>query len=107
MIFAIESHLKANRGVGSFEEFKASAKDLVTATLAYRLASDEVKPSLRMLFGLIAEYIQRTEPTQEIQAKYAKTLLGVRSAKAVEEWVTKNRKILLSLNSNKDWLGIV
>ena len=107
MIFAIESHLMANRGVGSFEEFKASAEELITATLAYQLASDEVKPSLRTLFRLIAEHIQEAEPAPEAQAKYARTLLGVRSAKAIEKWVTDNRELLLSLGSNEGWLAMV
>ena len=107
MIFAVESHLMANRGAGSFEEFKAAAEELITATLAYQLASDDVKPSLRTLFGLIAENIQQTEPAPEAQAKYARTLLGVRSAKTVEQWVTENREFLLSLDSNEDWLALV
>lgn len=107
MVFAIESHLMANRGAVSFEEFKTSAEDLITATLAYQLASDEAKTSLRALFGLIAEHIQQTEPAPEAQAKYARTLLGVRSAKAIEKWVTDNRELLLSLQSSKDWLAMV
>lgn len=107
MVFAVESYLMANRGTSAFDEFKASAEELSMATLAYQLASDEVKPALRSLFSLIAEHIQLTEPVPETQASYAKTLLGVRSAKAVEKWVTENREFLLSLDSNEDWLAMV
>jgi len=107
MVFAVESYLMANRGTGAFEEFKSSAEELAAATLAHHLASDEVKTALRTLFSLVAEHIQQHEPATEIQAKYARTLLGVRSSKAVEKWVTDNREFLLSLDSNDDWLAVV
>ncbi len=38
---------------------------------------------------------------------YSKTLLGVKSAKAVEQWVNDNRAFLLALDSNEDWLAMV
>jgi POLQ-like helicase len=107
MIFAVESHLMANRGSDKFEVFKASSEGLAAATLAHHLASDEVKPALQSLFGLIAEHIQQSAASPKTQAQYAKTLLGVRSAKAIENWVSDNRDLLLSLESNDDWLKIV
>jgi len=107
MVFAIESHLMANRGTNSFDQYKAAVEKLAMATLAYQLASDEVKIELCALFSLVAEHIQRTEPAPEVQARYAKTLLGVRSAKAIEKWATDNREFLLSLVSNEDWLAAV
>ncbi len=97
----------ANRGAKPFEEFKVSAEQLATATLAYQLASDEIKPELKTLFALIAEHVQLTEPEPEIQAQYAKTLLGVKGAKAVETWVADNRERLLLLDSNQEWLAAV
>jgi hypothetical protein len=77
------------------------------STLAFHLAADEVKPAIRTLFTYVAEYLQQQERSPERQAVYSKTLLGVRSAKAVEEWVTDNRDILLALDSNEDWLTVV
>ena len=107
LIFALESYLMANRGTSSFDKFKAEAEQLATSTLAYHLASDEVKPAVRTLFISIAEYLQQQEPAPEKQAAYSKTLLGVRSAKAVEQWVTANRDTLLALESNEDWLATI
>lgn len=107
LIVTVESYLMANRGASSFEEFKAAAEQLATATLAHHLASDELKPAIRTLFSLVAEYVHQQEPVAEKQATYSKTLLGVRSAKAVERWVTENREGLLSLDSNEDWLSMV
>lgn len=107
LIFAIESYLMANRGTSSLDEFKITAEQLATATLAYHLASEEVKPPIRTLFSSVAEYVHQQEPTAEKQATYSKTLLGVRSAKAVDRWVTDNREELMSLGSNEDWLEMV
>ena len=107
LIFAIESYLMANRRTGSFAEFKASAESLAASTLAYHLASDELKPAIKALFVSVAEYLEVQEPAAEKQAAYSKTLLGVKSAKAVEQWVNDNRAFLLTLNSNEDWLTMV
>ena len=107
LIFALESYLMANRGTNSFDEFKSEAEQLAMSTLAYHLASDETKPAVRTLFICIAEYLQEQEPTPEKQAAYSKTLLGVRSAKAVEQWVTANRDVLLALDSNEIWLATI
>jgi POLQ-like helicase len=107
LIFAIESYLMANRGTGSFAEFKASAESLAASTLAYHLASDELKPAIKGLFSSIADYVEVQEPAAPKQATYSKTLLGVKSAKAVEQWVNDNRVFLLTLDSNADWLTMV
>lgn len=107
LIFAIESYLMANRGTSSLDEFKVAAEQLATSTLAYHLAPEEVKPSIKTLFSSVAEYVHLQEPDAEKQATFSKTLLGVRSAKAVERWVTDNNKTLLSLNSNEEWLEMV
>lgn len=104
LIFAIESYLMANRGTGSFAEFKASTESLAESTLAYHLASDELKPAIKSLFSSIADYVELQEPAAPKQAAYSKTLLGVKSAKAVEQWVNDNRAFLLKLGSNADWL---
>ena len=107
LIFAIESYLMANRGLGSFNEFKSAADNLAASTLAYHLASEELKPAIKALFISVAEYLQKQEPATEKQAVYSKTLLGVRSAKAVEQWVNANRAFLLTLDSKEDWLAMV
>lgn len=107
LIFALESYLMANRGTSSFDGFKAEAEQLAMSTLAYHLASDETKPAVRTLFISIAEYLQDQEPAPDKQAAYSKTLLGVRSAKAIEQWVTANRDALLAIDSNEDWLATI
>ena len=107
LLSSVESYLMANRGAGSFEEFKAGVQRLAMATLAYHLASDDEKAALIVLFGLVADYIQDQAPTQERQAVYAKTLLGVVSAMQIEEWVNQNRESLLGMETNEEWLSMV
>jgi hypothetical protein len=107
LIFAIESYLMANRGSGSFAEFAASSESLAASTLAYHLASDELKPAVKALFVSVAQYLEAQEPAVAKQAAYSKTLLGVKSAKAVEKWVNDKRAFLLTLDSNEDWLTMV
>jgi POLQ-like helicase len=107
LTFAIESYLMANRGVGSFDEFKSTVENLAASTLAYHLASDELKAAIKALFVFVAGYLQEQEPAAEKQAVYSKTLLGVRSAKAVEQWVNENSVLLMTLSSNEDWLATV
>lgn len=107
LVVAVESYLMANRGTSSYEEFKAASEQLATATLAHHLASDEVKSAIRALFSSVAEYVHQHESAAKKLVTYSKTLLGVRSAKAVERWVTDNREALLSLNSNEEWLEMV
>ncbi|MFA6971880.1 MAG: DEAD/DEAH box helicase [Gallionella sp.] len=107
LIVAVESYLMANRGTSTFDEFISAAETLATSTLAYHLASEELKSGVRTLFVTVAEFLQQQEPATEKQAAYSKTLLGVRSAKAVEQWVTENRELLLTLDSNENWLATV
>lgn len=97
----------ANRGVASLNEFEPAAESLATSTLAYHLASEELKPEVKVLFVSVAQYLQEQEPAPEKQAVYSKTLLGVQSAQAVEQWVKKNRELLLTLSANEDWLTVV
>jgi POLQ-like helicase len=107
LILAIESYLMANRGNGSTADFMKASEELAASTLAYHLASEELKPAVKQLFVSIAEYVESREPAAAKQAVYAKTLLGVKSAKAVEQWVNDNRALLLTLESNEGWLQMV
>ena len=104
LMVAVESYLMANRGTSSFDEFKFAAEQLGAATLAYHLASDEDQLGIKIMFRSVAEYVHQQEAAGEKQATYSKTLLGVKSAKAVEGWVIDNREALLSLDSNEGWL---
>ena len=106
LILAIESYLMANRGTDSPDEFRARAGQIASYTLAYHLASDDVKSALMVLFTSVAEYVLRQAPEPDMQVVYSKTLLGVKSAKEIEQWVNENRQFLLTLDSNDDWLAM-
>jgi len=104
LISSVESHLMANRKEGSFETFKATAERLAMETFAYHLATNDQRTALIRLFGLVAEYVESQEASQERQAVYAKTLLGVASAKFVETWVAERVEDLSVIVSNEGWL---
>lgn len=59
------------------------------------------------LFELVADHLQQAAPAPEKQAAYAKTLLGVDAAMAVEAWVEQNRERLQALTTSEDWLSSV
>ncbi len=107
LLAAVESYLMANRGAGDFGEFKARVRELASSTLAYQLASQEQQEVMISLFELVADYLQQAAPAPEKQAAYAKTLLGVEAAMAVEAWVEQNRERLLAITTNEDWLSTV
>jgi POLQ-like helicase len=107
LILVIESYLMANRGANSIEEFKAAAEVLASATLAHYLGTEEQRLAIRILFRTVAEYIHQQAPSTEKQAIYSKTLLDVKKAKIIENWVADNRDVLLSLKTNEDWLSAI
>lgn len=107
LLTTVESYLMANRGAGVFEEFKTRVRELASSTLAYQLASQEQQEVMISLFELLADHLQQAAPAPEKQAAYAKTLLGVDAAMAVEGWVEQNREHLLELKTSEDWLSAV
>lgn len=104
LLYAVESHLMANRMAMSFDDFKASSEELATATLAYYLASEELKLGIKILFSKIVDYLEKQVPNTNKQAVYSRTLLGAQAAIQVEEWVNENRDTLLLLDTNQSWL---
>jgi POLQ-like helicase len=104
LLSSVESYLMVNRKEDSFEVFKATTERLAMGTFAYHLATDEQKTALIRLFGLVADYVESEESSQERQAVYAKTLLGVESAKYVETWVVERTAQLSVMVSNEAWL---
>lgn len=107
LLTAVESYLMANRGTDDFGEFKTRVRILAMSTLAYRLATQDQKDALVNLFELVADYVQRVAPAPIKQASYAKSLLGVDAAMAIEAWVEKHRDQLLALTTSDDWLSAV
>lgn len=107
LLSSVESYLMANRGTKSYGDFKIAVEVLATSTLAFHLASEDQKPSVKTLFVRVADFLEQQEPTIEKQAIYSKTLLGIRNAKAIERWVDDAREELLALDSNETWLSRV
>lgn len=104
LMVAVESYLMANRGIKPFEDFRVDVEQLAIATLAHHIADEQTKEGVRSIFLCVADYLQRQEAIVEKQEAYSKTLLGIESAKAIEQWVVANREMLLSLETNQAWL---
>ncbi|MFZ6747055.1 DEAD/DEAH box helicase [Undibacterium sp. JH2W] len=107
LLMSVESYLMANRGTDEFELFKAQVRELAKTTLAHHLASHDEQEALVGLFELVADHVQSVVPMPGKQATYAKTLLGVDAAIAIEKWVEERRDKLLELTTNIDWLNNV
>ncbi len=105
LLSSVESYLMANRGTKSFGDFKIAVEALATSTLAFHLAPEDQKPSVKTLFVSVADFLEQQEPAIEKQVTYSKTLLGIRNAKAIEIWVDEAREELLALDSNEAWLS--
>lgn len=104
LLVALESYLMANRGTGAFDEFLARVRSLAESTLAFALANDGQKQALIELFELGAAHVEAVAPEQPRQAKFAKTLLAVVDAAAVEQWVLQNESTVAGLSEPGDWL---
>lgn len=107
LLTALESYLMANRGTGSFEELKPKVRVLAQSTLAYALADDAAKSVLVQLFELAAEHVEELAPDPARQTTFAKTLLSVVDATAVEAWVQQHEGTLRQLSTADDWLRAV
>lgn len=105
LLSSVESYLMANRGTKSYGDFRIAVEALATSTLAFHLAPEDQKPSVKTLFVSVADFLEQQEPATEKQATYSKTLLGIRNAKAIELWVDEAREKLLTLDSNEAWLS--
>lgn len=107
LLSTVESYLMANRGTKSFGEFKIAVESLAASTLAFHLASEDLKPSVKTLFTCVADFLQHQEPAIEKQKIYSKTLLGIRNSKAIELWINEAREDLMAIDSNEVWLSRV
>ncbi|MBE7498697.1 MAG: DEAD/DEAH box helicase [Verrucomicrobiaceae bacterium] len=104
ILASVESYLMANRGMASYTEYRTSVEALVKSTLAYHLASAQQREGLVGLVTSLADYLEAREPLPGKQALYAKTLLGIQSAKDVESWVAERTEQFSKVNPNSDWL---
>ena len=107
LVMAIESYLMAHRTDATYEEFLMNVGQLAVQTLAYSLADDSKKRELVGLFLAVAQFIESREPEPVQQALYAKTLLGVESARSIQAWTYENRDLLLSIETSEAFLEAV
>lgn len=107
LISAIENFMLSN-----WEELEALKGDeeysnIVSKTLGYSLADDEIKENLRNLFNSIEDNIRTRITDSEKRKLYGKTLYGINDAISIETWFTNNILLLLSITDEESLLNLV
>ncbi|WP_110877659.1 DEAD/DEAH box helicase [Franconibacter helveticus] len=107
MTHTLESYLMANCTTTDSATFEQRAGELARETLAYSLASTDEADKLEDYFRLVARRIESVESSPVKQAFFGKTLLGAKQTKRIEIWADEHKDMLLTLNSNDEWLTAV
>lgn len=98
-IKAVESFLMATETSAPLEDF---AQALAEGTLAYHLATPEIRTSIASLFTLLAKHITRRVPDPGKRAVFGKTLYGVIDSLAIENWVGLNADALADAGTQEE-----
>ena len=103
IISTIESYLMAHWDDSESGMQEDDVAELARGTLAFFLADDEQQVQIIELFILLAQNIEKniTEPLK--RKAFGKTLYGVQTSIAIENWVTQHIENLVSC-SNQDEL---
>jgi superfamily II DNA helicase RecQ len=103
IISAVESYLMTYWDDSGNEQNDVT--ELAIATLAYFLAEDEQRDQIVELFRLLAQNIARQVPDMTRRKIFGKTLYGVQSSIAIEEWVRQHLEDLQLCDSYNELLA--
>jgi superfamily II DNA/RNA helicase len=107
LISAIENFMLSNWDELEVLKGEDTFSNIVTKTLGYSLAGDEIRRQLSELFNIIEENIRTKISEPEKRKVYGKTLYGIRDAVFIEEWFNNNIQALLSANSEENLLDVI
>ena len=96
IISAIESYLMVHWDDSESGLKENVAVELAQRTLAYFLADEGQKLQIIELFKLLAQNIEQNVPEEQKRKVFGKTLYGVRSAIAIEDWLNSHIDELVS-----------
>jgi hypothetical protein len=80
---------------------------LAKGTLAYSLAPEDDKPLLVEAFQLLGTHVSQSIPDVARRRVFGRTLLGIREAIAIEEWVQGNAEQLLMNEDPEQLLALL
>lgn len=86
---------------------KENVIDIAKSTLAYKLASNELKSEITNLFIIIAEKIVEITDDKTKLPIYAKTLRGINQTFNLKERIMEKAENLLSITSSNDLLNVL
>jgi superfamily II DNA/RNA helicase len=107
LISAIENFMLSN-----WDELEAlrgneQYSNIVTKTLGYSLADDEMRTQLSGLFNAIENYIRKNITEPEKRKVYGRTHYGIKDAISIEEWFNNNIQIFVSVDTEEGLLDLV
>jgi hypothetical protein len=107
LISAIENFMLSNWD--ELEALKGNEQysNIVTKTLGYSLADNEMRTQLSTLLNTIEDYIRAKITEPEKRRVYGRTLYGIKDAVSIEEWFNNNIQILQSADIEDDLLDLV
>ncbi len=91
ILLNIQSYLIATVEISKNEVNESQAEDLSKSTLAYHLASDDMKVHLVNLFKLVAKSIEDLKNNSARKKAFGRTLLGLPELKIIEQWLVDNK----------------
>ncbi|MCQ6275873.1 DEAD/DEAH box helicase [Bacillus sp. V3B] len=106
-ISSIESYLMANWEDITPEIDEVKISTLAKETLAYTLASEELKEQIISLFELLAQNITTKIPENSKRKLFGKMLYGVKVAMIIEEWTTTHLEELKDCNTIEELLDVL
>ena len=104
IISSIESYLMAHWDDSDLDPQENEITELAKGTLAYFLANEEQQDQIIELFKLLAQNIQQKVPDIPKRRVFGKTLYGVRTSIAIENWVTKHIEKLVASRDHDELL---
>jgi superfamily II DNA/RNA helicase len=107
VISAIESFLMSHWDTTSVPLTTEAVAALSQGTLAYFLASNEVKARIVTLFRTIADNVGQKVADPERRKTYGKTLYGLATSQEIEAWVRSHATELLACGTPPEILDVL
>lgn len=106
ILSALESYLLSSACDVVPAEMSAYVETLAKETLAYYLASEEVRAQLVKVFLITSAAIEKSGFAPQKRRAFGRTLLGLRAIHDIEGWVSENTAQIISSSDNEDRLLI-
>jgi len=104
IIATVENYLMAHWDDSSHRLQDGDVTDLASQTLAYSLADDEQQGQIIQLFKLLAQNIAQKVPDPLRRKVYGKTLYGVQTCIAIDNWIKEHIDDLIASGSYNELL---